>query len=137
MWQDGTLKKFCRSKRSCIVHEVEIDMGTDSQGEDIEIVSINSLYLNRKWSLIMANVEMEAGETALESPYKINTGSEGNLMPLYIFCKLFKNMGKEQLKKSVKGNIKLKTYNGMHITQLGMCAVHIKFKNIKKDVYSL
>ena len=36
------------------------------------------------------------------------------------------------MKRSVKGNIKLKTYNGMHITQLGMCKAHIKFKNIKK-----
>ena len=41
-------------------------------------------------------------------------------------------MSKEQLKRSEKGNIKLKTYNGTHITQLGMCAVHIKFKNVKK-----
>ena len=41
-------------------------------------------------------------------------------------------MSKEQLKRSVKGNIKLKTYNGTHIMQPGMCAVHIKFKNIKK-----
>ena len=58
-----------------MVHEVEIEMGPDSQGEDIEIVSINSLYLNRKWSLIMANLEMQVGETALEIPYKIDTGS--------------------------------------------------------------
>ena len=27
---------------------------------------------------------MQAGETALEMPYKIDTGSEGNLMPLYM-----------------------------------------------------
>ena len=75
---------------------------------------------------------MQAGETALEIPYKINTGSEGNLMPLYIFQKLFKNMSEEQLKRSVKGNIKLKMYNGTHIMQLGTCMVHVKFKNIKK-----
>ena len=41
-------------------------------------------------------------------------------------------MSEEQLKRSVKGNIKPKMYNGMHITQLGMCAVHVKFKNIRK-----
>ena len=68
-----------------MVHEVEIDVGPDSQGEDIEIVSINSLYLNKKWSLITANLEMQVGETALQIPYKIDTGREGNLMPLYIF----------------------------------------------------
>ena len=128
----GHFRKVCRSKRNHTVHEVEIEMGPESKGADIEIVSINSLYLNRKQSLIMAHLETQVGETALEIPYKIDTGSESNLMPLYIFQKLFKNMSKEQLKRSVKGNMKLKTYNGMHITQLGMCAVHIKFKNVKK-----
>ena len=52
-------------------------------------------------------------------------------MPLYIFEKLFKNMPEEQLKGYIKSNIKLKTYNGTHITQLGTCTVIIKFKNPK------
>ena len=81
----GHFRKVCRSRRSHVVHEVEIEVGPDSQGEDIEIVSINSLYLNKKQSLIMANLETQAGETVLEVPYKIDTGSEGNLMPLYMF----------------------------------------------------
>ena len=110
----GHFRKVCRSKRNHVKHELEIQMEPDSQGEDIEIVSINSLYLNRKWSLIMAHLEMQAGETALEIPYKIDTGSEGNLM-LYIFQKLFKNMSEEQMKRlRKKRNIKLKTYNGMN-----------------------
>ena len=41
-------------------------------------------------------------------------------------------MSKEQLRRLVKGNIKLKMYNGMHIMQLGICLVHIQFKDIKK-----
>ena len=41
-------------------------------------------------------------------------------------------MLEEQLKGSIKSNIKLKMYNGTHITQLGTCAVTIKFKNSKK-----
>ena len=53
-------------------------------------------------------------------------------MLLYIFKKLFRNKSEEQLKSSIKSNIKLKTYNGMHIEQLGTCTVTIKFKNLKK-----
>ena len=53
----GHFRKVCRSRRSHIVHEVEIEVGPDFQ-EDIGIVSINSLYLNKKWLLIMANLEM-------------------------------------------------------------------------------
>ena len=128
----GHFRKVCRSKRNCMVHEVEIDVEPESQGEDTEIVSINSLYVNRKLSSIMSKLEMQVGKTALEIPYKIDTGSEGNIMLLYIFLKLFASISGDQLKRSVKGNIKLKTYKGMHIMQLGTCVVQIKFKNIKK-----
>ena len=75
---------------------------------------------------------MQVGKTTVEIPYKIDMGSEGNIMQLYMFKKLFKNMTEEQLKRSIKGNIKLKTYNGIHIMQLGTCTVLVKFKNLKK-----
>ena len=41
----------------------------------------------------------------------------------------------EELKKSIKNHIRLCTYNKTNITQLGACAVIIKFKNIKKHVF--
>ena len=68
-----------------MVHEVEIEMVQEPQEEEIETVSINSVYLNKNQSLITAHLEMQVGETTLEIPYKIDTGSEGNIMPLYIF----------------------------------------------------
>ena len=128
----GTSGRCEGAKEAAQFIKWEIDMEPESQGEDTEVVSINSLYINRTRSLMMAKLEMQVGKTALEVLYKINMGSEGNLMPLYIFRNLFANMGDEQLKRSVKGNIRLKMYNGTHIRQLGMCAVQIKFKNIKK-----
>ena len=124
-------KKGCMSKKNHTVHEVEVEVMPEPQ-EDIETVSINSIYLNRNQSLIKAHLKMQVGKTATEIPYKIDTGSEGNIMPLYIFKKLFKNIPEEQLKGSIKCNIKLKTYNGTHITQLGTCVITIKFKNSKK-----
>ena len=38
----------------------------------------------------------------------------------------------EPLKRSIKYHIRLCTYNSTSITQLGTCAVFIKFKNIRK-----
>ena len=123
--KSGHFKKVCRSRRDCTIHEVELEMAQEPQKEEIETVSINSIYLNKKCLLITARLEMQVGENTIEVPYKIDTGSEGNLMPLYIFKRLFKNMPEEQLKGSMKGNIKPKTYNGTHITQLGTCTVLI------------
>ena len=94
----------------------------------IEEVSINSVYLYNKWSLITAQLDTQVGDNALKVLYKIDTGSEGNLRPLYIFKMLFRNGSIEQPKRSIKSNIKLKTYSGTQIDWLGMCVVTIKFK---------
>ena len=75
------------SKRNHTVHEVEIEVVPEPNEEDIETVSINSIYLNRNQSLITAHLKMQAGKTATEIPCKIDTGSEGNIMPLHIFKK--------------------------------------------------
>ena len=66
----------------------------------IETVSNDSVHLNRNWSLIIAHLEMQAGKNIIEIPHKIDTGSEGNIMPLYIFKKLFKNTTEDQLKNT-------------------------------------
>ena len=127
----GHFKKVCWSRKDHVVQEVGVEM---AQEEGIvEEVSINSVYLNNKWLLITAQLEMQVGNNTLKVPHKIDTSSEGNLMLLYIFKKMFRDESVEQLKRSIKSNIKLKAYNGMQIKQLGMCVVNIKLKNLKKQ----
>ena len=94
----GHFRKVCWSKKDTTVHELEVEGVQETQEGEIETVSINSVHLNRNWSLITAHLEMQAVENIIEIPYKINTVSEGNIMPLYIFKKLFKNMTGDQLK---------------------------------------
>ena len=43
----GHFKGVCRSKRDCMVHEVEMEMAQEHQEEGIETVSINLVYLNK------------------------------------------------------------------------------------------
>ena len=42
---------------------------------------------------------MQVGKTVLEIPYKIDTGSEGNIMLLYVFQKLFANISDRSVEK--------------------------------------
>ena len=37
----------------------------------------------------MAHLDTFVGKNKVKIPYKIDTGSEGNIMPLYIFKKIF------------------------------------------------
>ena len=98
----GHYKKVCRSKRDHAVHELQVKMAQDSHDEEIETVSINFMYLNKNQSLITVHLEMQVGKNTVEIPYKLDTGSKGNIMPLYIFKKLFKGMMDEWLEKSIK-----------------------------------
>ena len=88
----GHFRKVCRSKRDCTVHEIEVEMVQDSQDEEIETVSIDSVHVNKKWLAITVHLETYAGKHNGEMPYKIDTDSESNIMLLYIFKKLFKNV---------------------------------------------
>ena len=62
-------------------------------------------------------------------PHKAATGSDGNIMPLHRYKKLFPRETKEQLAAT---NIKLKMYNHTTITQLGTCKVKMEHNNKQK-----
>ena len=96
----GPFKKVCQSRKDCVVHKVEVEV---SQEDDkIEEVSINLVYLNNKQLIITANLEMQVSKNTVKILYKIDTGSEANLMPWYIFRKLCGRQSMEQLKRSIK-----------------------------------
>ena len=65
-------------------------------------------------------------------PYKIDTGSNGNIMSEHMFKKMFPKVTNEQLAAIKNKHILLKTYNKTTITQLGMCMVLVEHKNNKK-----
>ena len=75
---------------------------------------------------------MCAGNNKITVPYNIDTGSDGNIMPWYIFKKLFPMVTETELTKTVKNHIKLIMYNKTVKTQLGMCMVIINYKDNKK-----
>ena len=79
------------------MHELEVKEAQEVNEGEIETVSINSTHLNRNWSLITVKLEVQTGGNTVEIPYKIDTGSEGNIMSLFMFKKLFKNTTQEQL----------------------------------------
>ena len=126
-------KKVCSSTRDQVVNKLELRGTTRIERVcKIETVSIDSVHLNKRSVIINGGIrDMKAGTNNIVIPYKIDMGSEGNIIPLFIFKKLFKNVMEDQLKRSIKGHIRLRTYNKTNITQLGTSTVVIKFKNIK------
>ena len=52
--------------------------------------------------MLTAKLEINAGDNKLTVLYKINTGSDGNISPWYIFKKLFPRVTEAELEKSIK-----------------------------------
>ena len=105
---------------------MEQEMSQEYSEGEIETVSINSVHMNKNQSMLTAKLEMCTGNNILTVPYKID------IMPWYIFVKLFPRVTEAKLKKNMKKHIKLKTYNKTVITQLGTCMVIIDCKDNKK-----
>ena len=128
----GHFKKVCHSRRERAVNETEVETSQDSKGE-IETVKYWFSSFDQKLVIINGGVRSTCTcPNKIVIPYKIDTGSKGNIMLWHIFKKLFKNITEDELKKIIKGHIKLRTYNKTIIMQLGTCVVAINFKNIKK-----
>ena len=64
--------------------------------------------------------------------FKIDTGANGNLMPIMMFTKLFPKISLDTLGKTIKTGVTLFAYNNTPIRQFGMCSVHLSFKGKAK-----
>ena len=93
-----------------MVNKIELETSQEYSEGKIETVSIDSVHVNKNQSLLMPELKMHAGNNKILIRYKIDTRSEGNIMRRHIF-RLFKNITEAKLKKTIKGHIKLKTYN--------------------------
>ena len=82
--------------------------------------------------MLTTKLDTHAGNNKIAILQKIDTGSDGNIMPWYIFKKLFPRVTEAELEKTVKNHIKLKSYNKTVIAQVGACMVIIKHKDNKK-----
>ena len=59
------------------------------QETDTEMFNINSGTMNSDHSAIIANLKTSSNKVVIIVPYKVDTDSDGNIMPLYIYKKYF------------------------------------------------
>ena len=66
---------------------MEQEVSQEYTKDDLEMVSINSVCFNKNCSMLTTKLEMCVGNHNMVIPYKVDTGSDGNIMPWYIFKK--------------------------------------------------
>ena len=78
-----------------MVHNIQKD--EENLETDIEIGNINSIRFNSNHSPIIANSKTSVNKVVITAPYKVDTGSDGNIMPFYMYKKLFPRATADQL----------------------------------------
>ena len=76
--------------------EQEPDQQLEEEEDHIDTVDINSIIFNIKWSVIISNLKTPSNQVSIIVPYKIDTGSNGNIMPLHLYKRLFPRATNEQ-----------------------------------------
>ena len=128
-------KEVCKSGSSKMLHSID-SQEEQHQDEDnickvnINSININSITLNSKCSVITANINAWSSQDKLGVPYKVDSGSDGNIIPLNILKKNY-TLGpqKKQLAAMKNESIKLRTYDSSTIAQLGRCTVRKENNN--------
>ena len=76
---------------------------------------------------------MRTSQNRSKQVFKIDTGADGNLMPITMFMKLYPKISLEALSKTVDRGITLYAYSNTPIKQYGTCSVKITF-NGKQEI---
>ena len=71
----------------------------------IDTVNIHSINFNSKHSVVAANLKTSSNQARITVPHKVDTGSNGNIMPLYLYKKVFPRATKKQLLATQNTNI--------------------------------
>ena len=69
---------------------------------------------------------------SMKTCLKVNTGADGNLLPLGEFFKHFPDANMTQLAKTIDPHTKLYAYNNIEIKQLGVCEPMVEYKTNRK-----
>ena len=78
------------------------------------MVNINYIRFNSNCSAIISNLKTSLKKVVITVPYKADMGSDGNIMPFYIYKKLFSRATVEQLAATKDAEIKLKCITKQH-----------------------
>ena len=69
---------------------------------------------------------------SLKTHFKVDTGADGNLLPLAEFCKQFPDANMNQLVKTRDLSTKLYAYNNTEIKQLGVHELLVEYRECHK-----
>ena len=123
------------SKKSFKYREGNVDQESSNDGQIDEITSkvrslyYNDVHFNSVNTLMHIKLHTKSCDgNSLKTCFNVDTGADGNLLPLGEFFKQFSNANMTQLAKTIDIGMKLYAYNNTEIKQLGVCELLVEYR---------
>ena len=127
------------SKKSFKYIEVNVDQESSNDSQIDEITSkVRSMYYNDvHFNSVNTHMHIKLNTkscngNSLKTSFKVDTGADGNLLPLGEFFKHFPKANMTQLAKTIDIGMKLYAYNNTEIKQLGTCELLVEYRECCK-----
>ena len=104
----------------------------DDLADQVQSLFYHDVHFNNIYMRMHTELGCEMSQNKSKQVFKIDTGVNGNLMPITMFMKLYPKISLETLAKTIDKGITLYAYNNTPIKQYGTCSVKVSFKNKQK-----
>ena len=112
-------------------HEINKEEGVmDDLTEQVQSLFYNEVHFNAVNARMHTTLSCVTPDGwSSDQVFKIDTGADGNLMPIRMFAVLFPKVSLDALSRTVNKEVTLFTYNNTPIKQFGTCSVRLSFKD--------
>ena len=124
-----------KGKKGKKFHEINAseDNGMDDLADQVQSLFYHDVHFNNVNMRMHTELGCQMSQNKLKQVFKIDTGADGNLIPITMFMKLYPKISLEMLAKTIDKGITLFAYNNTPIKQYGTCSVKITF-NGKQEI---
>ena len=120
-----------KAKGKMKFHEINEEEGVmDDLTEQVQSLFYNDVHFNAVNARMHTTLKCETPDgRSSDQVFKIDTGANGNLMPMKMFAVLFPKVSLDALSRTINKEVTLFAYNNTPIKQFGTCSVRLGFKN--------
>ena len=101
----------------------------DDLADQVQSLFYHDVCFNNVNTRMHTELGCEMSQNKSKQVFRVDTGADGNLMPITMFTKLYPKVSLENLAKTIDKGITLYAYNNTPIKQYGACSVKVSFKN--------
>ena len=119
-----------KGKKFHEINESENSNDMEDLQEQVQSLFYHDVHFNNVNTRMHTELQCEnKSRNKSKQVFKIDTGANGNLIPITMFSKLHPNISLNALSSTIEKGMTLYAYNNMPIKQYGICSVKISFKS--------